>query len=1434
MAPTMSKLPSDDFHIRRFKEAAKQQRFFPPAVTLADFPLKPEKGATHEYASIRFALNPDIDEGDWNSTNTTERKIPIYDQGDPKAYLLFRRDLDSVFKGRRIENDTQQKLNVTKTLLGPGSREIFTEFYEQMEADNAAAAAGEEILEEDMFEFALNKLAHEAFPNPLHAYRKQKRYMKKTVMDTRVCPSKYIDQISSMSKSLRYYPYDEVQGPWPPLTEAEQLDIIDDAKDYAWDAIMQKQEKEPWDLDTVTKARTYYKNLYESEEVQRQLNNIKMQDSPDTKPSSKKKRKSNDDGSKKGDRNNNKKSKKCEHCSRLGHKSSDCWELEENSDKRPKGYKPKGEEKQLHIAAIKTDFDVAGEIEQDRKRLRISDHVTISNTTSSPISTKEKTKKVTFQASKRKANVMEAPTEISDADYQIGCPMVALTAEATTEYTLENNSNCDIFDGYVDVPEYLLPFFDRASLNKKTKLAHYTGEIVVEILDRNGKLVPIRALLDTGTTSTLILRDFVKKGRAGGYKGQETTWKTKGGTFKTKKKALIDFKFPELNTDKKVTWICHVDETANRADALYDMIIGMDLMTAIGIYVDTDDKVIRWKDDFTPLGVMGALNEDDTLEAIYNLTQETPVLEAAEERQKRILDADYSAVDIDAHVDGLEELNPTQKELLKSILHKHKPLFQGGLGVLNIKPIHLELQEGAKPYHARPFGIPQAFEKTTKKEIDRLLGIGVLKKTYDSEWAAPSFIQPKKTGDVRVLTDFRRLNNSIKRKPFPLPKISDVLQRLAGFTYATAIDLSMGYYHIPMDEASQKLCSTILPWGKYQWTRMPMGVKCAPDIFQAIVTDLFSDLDYVRAYIDDILITSSSSFEEHMEKLDTVLTRLEQAGFRANVRKCFFAQTELDYLGYWLSRDGIQPQPKKVEAIMRLKPPKTARQVKQFLGMVNFYRDMWRRRSHLLSPLTALVGKKTNFKWGPEQQQAFDEIKATISKETLLAFPDFSKPFHIYTDASDYQLGSVIMQDDKPLAFYSRKMTSYQQGYTTGEQELLSIVETLKEFRNILLGQDLIVHTDHKNILYDGDLANDRITRWRHILEEYGPKYVHIAGKDNVVADALSRLDADPDMEALENNSLEALKSNNSDPRAQCCACIMALLNRDETIKVPDGRQSSEVVEFIMANNSDTISEKFPLSPSLIAKYQQKDKALIKQIKDSPDKFGQRTIEGAELTTTKPDNKILVPKMLQPRIVAWYHEYLTHPGDKVLEKTMRQTLHWDGMRKDVERYVRTCRKCQLCKKTNKRKHGILPHKEAEPSVPWERVNVDMIGPYTVKQPDGTTKTLRAMTMIDPATGWFEIQEVSNIDSDQAQQAFDDTWLCRYPRPKYIGHDGGSEFKKVFAEMIENFGLKRCKGTAYNPQSNAIVERVHQVLGDMLRTFELEEQQSQTTGNVQCF
>ena len=234
-------------------------------------------------------------------------------------------------------------------------------------------------------------------------------------------------------------------------------------------------------------------------------------------------------------------------------------------------------------------------------------------------------------------------------------------------------------------------------------------------------------------------------------------------------------------------------------------------------------------------------------------------------------------------------------------------------------------------------------------------------------------------------------------------------------------------------------------------------------------------LEFVRAYIDDVLITSFSTFEDHLEKLELVLQRIQQAGLKVNARKSFFAKGELEYLGYWITREGVQPLADKVKAMLNIAEPKTKKQLRSFIGLINYYRDMWPRRSHHMAPLASLTSKTSKWVWGETQRKAFHDIKKAISRQVLLAYPDFSKEFVIHTDASHLQLGAVISQDGKPIAFYSRKLNDAQTRYTTTERELLSIVETLKEFRNILLGHKIVVHTDHKNLTYKNFSMNSTV-----------------------------------------------------------------------------------------------------------------------------------------------------------------------------------------------------------------------------------------------------------------------------------------------------------------------------------------------------------------------
>jgi hypothetical protein len=757
---------------------------------------------------------------------------------------------------------------------------------------------------------------------------------------------------------------------------------------------------------------------------------------------------------------------------------------------------------------------------------------------------------------------------------------------------------------------------------------------------------------------------------------------------------------------------------------------------------------------------------------------------------------------------------------------KYEKLFDGTLGDWRCKPVSLELKPGVTPYAAKPFPIPKIHEAALKKEIERLLQLKVLVKDSDSPWCSPTFIIAKKDGTVRFVTDFRVLNSRLLRKPYPIPNIGDLLAKLEGFTFATALDLNMGYYNIRLTPDASSLCTIVTPWGKYKYLRLPMGISCAPDIFQDRMNDLLGDLEFVRAYLDDLLVLTKGSFEDHLQDLEVVLERLQKAGLKCNAPKCSFAKKEMEYLGYIITSEGIKPDPKKVEAILALERPKTVKDVRRLLGMIQYYRDIWRRRSHILSPLTQLIGgekskvKNKVIQWNEECEQAFTDLKKMVAQETMLAYPDFTKKFVIYTDASDRQLGAVIMQEGKPLAFYSRKLNKAQMNYSVTEKELLSIVETLKEFRNILLGYQIEIYTDHLNLTYETTLnESQRVMRWRLLIEEFGPTLTFIKGEANVVADALSRLPRSGECESM---------------------CLEELLNLegDET-------------------------EGFPLEIQRLKSAQDaelsRNKKLQKEIIQKDSKYGWDTYDNVRLLTYK-EKLYVPPEKLRTATLNWYHHYLCHPGGDRLANTIGTTCKWPGL---IHQAREWCVKCSTCQKFKKRNHkyGHLPPKEVGELKPWDTVCVDLIGPYKIlakqRQPDGSIKkkdlTLCAMTFVDPATGWFEIAEIPYVDycsleqvvkkskkdeqylqkvlqsrsmdksSARISQLFNQVWLSRYPRPRRVIFDNGVEFKKDFLPLLADYDIKPKLTTVKNPQANAAIERIHQVVHNMMRTQDLKKQ-----------
>ena len=907
----------------------------------------------------------------------------------------------------------------------------------------------------------------------------------------------------------------------------------------------------------------------------------------------------------------------------------------------------------------------------------------------------------------------------------------------------------------------------RGHPNKRQRTGTHESDMrpiaFVRFNTRKGKAKPvlIKALLDSGASESLVISKYTKK--LSKKKGT-TGWSTPSGGMTTKQTVKAQFTIPELQDDKLIEWKLHVTESLGH----YDMIIGRDIMSFLGIDISFSKQEITWEPAAMPFKDVEATPLDS-----YHIEDPDGLMEDTE-RLKKILDAKYEKADLEQVCAAQKQLSKQQQDKLHALLSQFDDLFDGTLGVWKGTQVKLELKEGVTPYHAKAYPIPKCHEATLRSEVERLCKIGVLKKKNSSEWAAPSFIIPKKDKTVRFINDFRELNKRIKRRPYPIPHIQDMLLNLEGFQYATSLDLNMGYYHIELCPESKKLCTLVFPFGKYEMQRLPMGLCNSPDIFQEKMSELMDGLEFVRTYIDDLLVLTKGSFEDHLEKLERVLQRLRNAGLRVNGNKSFFARQELEYLGYWITRDGIKPLPAKVQAIMKLAEPKNRKELRSFIGIVNYYRDMWLRRSHVLAPLASLTSKKAKWVWGEAQQKAFATAKKVIAREVLLAYPDFSKKFTIHTDASHYQLGAVISQEGKPIAFYSRKLNPAQTRYTTTERELLSIVETLKEYRTILLGHEIEVFTDHKNLVYK-HFNTERVMRWRLLIEEFGPTLTYIKGANNIVADALSR---------------------------------MAMTEADFS---EEAFAADDVADFPI---------NYPLSYKEIAHWQAKDKEVQKLLKEKPEQYKVQEYTHSDYTyrLVTRDNKILLPKKLQRKGVEWYHSYLLHQGETRTELTMGQHYCWKGMRKTV---TQVCKACVTCREFKKRqsKYGKLPPKPKADAIPWHTLCIDLIGPYQFGK--GKEQfVLHCLTMIDPATGWFEIVQIPNKKAEEISNLIETTWLTRYPWPTEIVMDRGREFCAEVKDMLrDDYPFKRKVITTRNPQANSVVERVHQVVHNMIRTHD---------------
>jgi hypothetical protein len=464
----------------------------------------------------------------------------------------------------------------------------------------------------------------------------------------------------------------------------------------------------------------------------------------------------------------------------------------------------------------------------------------------------------------------------------------------------------------------------------------------------------LKVLFDSGSDTTIFKRSSLPQGI------EPSTGKKRKVSGVTETSVidqyvmLKDITLPEFSSSQRIPG--PIKALLMPMEAQYDLIVGMDIMQIIGLDLHNSSKTIVWNGNHVPFKSHDYFDGARLHDTIADAMDECP-LESIDDtfpvattsqlgyKSRTIQKSLYEQVDIHDVAIQQKHLSAAQQAELEQILSRYPRLFSGELGCYPHRKVHLDLKANAIPCCCRPYPVPRHHEQVFREDLDRLCEIGVLSRCGASQWLSPSFIIPKKDGRVRWISDFRKLNEQILRKVYHLPKIQDILNRRSGYTCFTKLDISMQYYTFELDEPSKEVCTICTPFGNYKYNRLPMGVSQAPDISQEIMEDLFRNFNEVDVYMDDVGVFSQD-WETHRASLSRILNVLETNGFTVNPAKCEWAVTETDWLGYWLTPNGLKPWKKKISAIIALKRPETVKQLRSFIGAVNFYRDMYPQRSH--------------------------------------------------------------------------------------------------------------------------------------------------------------------------------------------------------------------------------------------------------------------------------------------------------------------------------------------------------------------------------------------------------------------------------------------------------------------------------------------------------
>lgn len=830
--------------------------------------------------------------------------------------------------------------------------------------------------------------------------------------------------------------------------------------------------------------------------------------------------------------------------------------------------------------------------------------------------------------------------------------------------------------------------------------------------------------------------------------------------------------------------------------------------------------------------------------------------------------------DLDKHLRGpAQHTDEELRRLIPSPFHQWLSCFASDTGEYCLPPHRaedhaIELQPGATPPFirgSRPVPIPQ--RSAVKKSIEDLLAKGVIRPS-SSAASSPILLVSKPNGGIRMCVDYRKLNDLTIKRRHPIPLLSETLSNLAGAKWFTKLDVRAAFNQLRIRKGDEWLTSFATRYGQFEWLVMPFGLCNAPATWQSFINSLIRDCldDFATAYLDDILIYSKT-YEEHIQHVQLILQRLQDASLPLDVDKCSFCVQRVDYLGVVLTPEGVEMDPKKVEVITSWKTPQSPRELHRFVGFCNFYRRFIPQFSQITSPLNRLLRCKVTttkgrrhvvyppFDWSPECASSFQRLKTLFASASVLAHFDPALPTYVETDASDFITAGVLSQKHdgalKPVAFFSHRMSPAEGNYAIYDKELLAIIRAFELWRPELIGvhEPVKVMSDHQSLRYfmSTKQLTSRQARWAEFLSQFRFIITYRAGKQNTVADALSRPSelALAQAEQLKYRTKTLLHDSNLEPDLKVALGIVLFDNSPTALSAsslfcaptslePPAATSDDQHNSDSEEDVDDVDLLSPVDVDEIRRAADHDTdiALIRSLLEShsrrlPGHLVRRGFRFAmsdfsiEDGTLHVQGRILIPNDhdIKLSILSKYHDsrIFGHPSEKTLFRLISRFYWWQGLQADCERYTASCVTCRRSKPNNFPPPGFLQPLPVGQRV-WSDVSIDLAEDLPLCVRKGRAYR-HILVIVDRLSKDRLFEPLISKTAEEIAEVLHRRLYCVHGYPTSIISDMGSAFlSQLHRRYADIYKIRLIFASTRHPQTDGQSESTVKALKTYLREF----------------